>query len=91
MMPLSRLHSLHPLLTRFSLEALGIIIQSGSLIRLETDQLLYKEEDLDLKVYLIIYGTFELIRNPYPSTANSRLAMGGLPATEIKDNVASSV
>ena len=62
MMPLSKLHSLHPLLSRFSLEAVGIIIQSGSLIRLETDQVLYRMDDLNLKVYLVVYGTFELIR-----------------------------
>jgi len=62
MMPITKLHRLHPVLVKFSLEAVSVILERGTLIRLEPDQALYSEKDLTLKVYLIIYGTFELTR-----------------------------
>ena len=37
-----------------------MILQHGSLIRLQPDQILYRRYDLDLRVYMIIYGTVEL-------------------------------
>ena len=50
------------MLSKFNLEAVSVILQKGSLIRLEPDQVLYNEHDLDLKFYMILYGTFELMR-----------------------------
>ena len=50
------------MLSKFSLEAVSVILQKGSLIRLEPDQVLYNEHDLDLKFYMILYGTFELMK-----------------------------
>ena len=62
LLPLTKLHKQHTLLSKFSLEAISVILQKGSLIRLEPDQVLYNEHDLDLKFYMILYGTFELMR-----------------------------
>ena len=62
MMPITKLHKLHPVLVKFSLEAVPVILQRGTMIKLEPDQVLYSEKDLTLKVYLIVYGTFELMR-----------------------------
>ena len=49
-------------MNKFSLEAVSVIMQKGNLIQLEADQVLYSVDDLDLKFYFIIYGTFELMR-----------------------------
>ena len=55
-----KLHQLHPLLTKFSLEAASVILQSGNLIHVEPGQYLYQKQDLELKVYLIIFGSFQI-------------------------------
>ena len=62
LMTLTQLHKLHPLLSKFSLDAVATIMQRATLIRLEPEQVLYDAGDLALKVYLIVYGTFELLR-----------------------------
>ena len=60
-MPLNQLRRLHPFLQKLSLEAVGTILQCGSIIILERDQVLYKEKEEDLKFYMIIFGSLELL------------------------------
>ena len=60
-MPLNQLRRLHPFLAKLSLEAVGTILQCGSIIVLERDQVLYKEKEEDLKFYMIIFGCLELL------------------------------
>ena len=60
-MPIQIIKEVHPLLSKFSIEAISQILHQGKLLRLKSNQILYQCEDLDLKVYIIIYGTLELI------------------------------
>ena len=55
-----QLHQIHPLLAKFSVLAMGIILQTGTLLHLEPGQILYQKQDLDLKVFMIIYGSFKI-------------------------------
>lgn len=68
MMPLQKIKEVHPLLCKFSIEAVGFILHYGSLIPLLPDQILYKRNELDLKVYMIIYGTVELLKTDEQET-----------------------
>ena len=47
---------------------MGTILQSGSIIVLEKDQVLYKENQEDLKFYLIIFGCLELLTRQTSTT-----------------------
>ena len=67
-MPLNHLRKLHPFLQKLSIQAVSTILQSGSIIVLEKDQVLYKENQEDLKFYLIIFGCLELLTRQTSTT-----------------------
>ena len=58
---------MHPLLAKFSIEAASIILQTGKLLHVETGQTIYQKQDLELKVYMIIYGSFQISTESPPS------------------------
>lgn len=60
LMPIQKIKEVHPLLCKFSIEAIAQILHQGTLLRLQENQVLYRCAELDLKVYIIIYGTLEL-------------------------------
>ena len=61
-MPLTRLHKLHPLLSKFSLDAVSTVMKKGKFISLEAGQTLFSIGDLDLKVYMVLYGILEITK-----------------------------
>ena len=71
MTPLTKIHKTHPLLSRFSLEAVTAMFESSRIITLKPEEILYQQGDLELRVYLIIYGSFILLRDPNHETLPS--------------------
>ena len=62
---------------------MSVILQSGSIIVLDKDQVLYKERQEDLKFYLIIFGCLELLtRKETPQSVDS-------PLVQVNENISS--
>ena len=71
MTPLTEIHKTHPLLSKFSLEAVTAMLESSRVITMKPEEVLYQQGDLELRVYLIIYGSFILLRDPNHATLPS--------------------
>ena len=63
-MPLYKLQQIHPFFRKFTVEAVSCILQMGRILILQPQQILYRQLDEQLNIYLVIYGWLELIHNP---------------------------
>lgn len=73
-MPLNRLQQEHPFFRKFSIEAVSCILQLGRVILLQPNQILYRQEDMKLNFYLIVYGWLELVhKTPDQNSSDQQL------------------